>query len=146
MVRSEIGLEQDAGVLDASLGQGRLKHTRRRVHDGNRVANERQRRADVLEGLGIAGRDGEVTRLPSRGGTQSRQVNRQSLLQIPRSARGDQRRARRTAADVNQEARTIRLRTRAGEGCGSGSRTGRPADGRHDDHSPLGGHFETGLA
>jgi hypothetical protein len=121
VVRGEIGTEQDAGVLDGSFDQDPLKRGRRRVHDGDRVADEGQRGSNMLEDVGISVGDREMAGLPPRGGTQSRQMNRQSLLQLPRSTRGDQRRARNAAADVDQEAGTIRLGTRAGEGCRGGS-------------------------
>lgn len=92
------------------------------MQDRCRVADQRQRRAYALERIGITA-DREMTRLPPRGRAHLGKVHRQSLLQLPRPARGKQGGTRSPAADIDQEARAIRLggRTSQGRGGGPGS-------------------------
>jgi hypothetical protein len=107
-VRSQIGAEQDAGGIDAGGEQNVLEKRRRHMQSRCRVADQRQRRAYVLEGIGIAA-NREMTSLPPRGRAHLGQVHRQSLLQLPCPARCDERGTGRTPAEVDQQARTIWL-------------------------------------
>lgn len=83
-VQVEIGTEQPGGESDAGIGQRLLKPRRGQVDDGDRVADQRQRGAHVLERLRIVGY-GEMTRLPTRCRAQPRKVNGEPLLQLART-------------------------------------------------------------
>jgi len=97
----EVGPQHRSGEPDAGIGQRLLKPRRRQVDDGNRVADQRQRRAHTLQCLRLVG-DCEVTGLPPRSRAHLRQVDRKPLLQLARAGRGDQGGSRRATAKVDQ--------------------------------------------
>jgi hypothetical protein len=142
-IRGEIGAEQDATGLDALKSQDVLKQSRRNVQHRYRVTHERQRCRQPLESLDIA-RDRQVAGAASRGNPQLRQVHGQPLLQLAGTARGDQGRPRRAAADVDQQARTIRLRRRADQRRRRGPRSAYRANRGDENHPPV--HRPLGLA
>jgi hypothetical protein len=140
-VGAKVGAEQGAAGLDPPDPQNVLEECRRHVQHGDRLARERQHSGQAFEGLDVT-RHREVTRCSPRGHPKLGQVNRQSLLQLTRAAGSHQGWPRRTTADVDEEAGTIRLRARTGK---CGRRGPRPAcftnSGNEDDptvHRPAG--------
>jgi hypothetical protein len=80
----EVGPQHRSGEPDAGIGQRLLKPCRWQVDDGDRVADQRQRRTHAFERLQVVG-DGEMTRLPTRGRAQLRKVGGEPLLQLART-------------------------------------------------------------
>jgi hypothetical protein len=118
-VRHEVGTEQDTGRSNAGIRKGGVETSGRQVDDGDRVADQRQRRPNQLENIGIVG-DGEMAGLPARGYPQLWQVDGEPLLELPRPRRGDEGRPRRPAPDIDQQARAVRLGAGAGQSRGGG--------------------------
>lgn len=110
---------------------------------GDRVAHERQRRAQALaDVVGIG--QGDVAGLPARGRAQIRQVDGDSLLQLTRPRRGEQGRTQRAAAHVDEQAGAIGLRAGAGEGGRGGLRAAGVPERGDEDHASA--HLCPGLA
>jgi hypothetical protein len=99
---------------DTAVHKRLLEPRRLQMDNGDRVADQRQRRPHALERLRLVG-DGEVAGLPPRGRAQLRQVNREPLLEFARTRRRDQGRTRQASADVDQQPRPIWLRASASE-------------------------------
>ena len=139
----EIGAEQDAARFDPLDAQKVLQEVRRHDQHGDRVTHEWQRREQALERFRVS-RHRQVTCPSPRGRPQLGYVNRQPLLQLARPAGSHQRRPRWPTADVDQEAGTIRLRSRTGK-CGRGGpRSACRTDGGREDDPPV--HRSAGLA
>jgi hypothetical protein len=100
-VRTEVGAEQDGRGIEPGFVEGLPQQRGRQVDDRDRVAYQRRRRPYRLECRFVGG-DGEVARLPARGGAQVRQVSREPLLEVARAGGGDERRPRRAAAGIDQ--------------------------------------------
>lgn len=100
----QVGAKQDpaadAGVEEISAGR------RRDVNHRNRVPNERQGGPDAVVAL-RSGADGEVAGLTPGSAPQCGQVDRESLLELPRPTGRDQGRAGRAAVDVDEQTRPI---------------------------------------
>ncbi len=77
----EVGAQQDAGGADAGLPQRILQACRGEVDDDHRLAYERQRRPYRVERARVV-IDREMAGLPSRGGSQPRQVGGEPLLEL----------------------------------------------------------------
>jgi hypothetical protein len=119
---------------DADIGKRLLKSRGRQVDDGDRVADQRQRRAHALECLLVVG-DGEMAGLSARGNAQLRKMDGEPLLQVARTRRGDQSRTRSATADVDQQAGPIGFRAGADERCCRRLGAARRTDGGDkDDH------------
>jgi hypothetical protein len=139
----EIGAEQDSTGVDSRNPQDLLEQARRRVQHGDRLAHERQHGGQALEGLRVPWHR-EVARPSPRGDPKLGQVHRQPFLQLARAAGSDQGRPRRAATDVDEEARAIRLRARAGKGGCRGPRSARRTESGNEDDLPA--HRPAGLA
>jgi hypothetical protein len=114
----EIGPKQgarraDPGILDCAPEQPGGE-----MDDGDRVADERQRRANRLQRRRLV-RNREMTGLTARGGAALRKMGGEPLLQRTRSHRRNQGRARRLPPGIDEETGTIWAGTCAGEGGGS---------------------------
>lgn len=139
----KVGAEQNAAGLDPPDPQNVLEERRRHVQHGDRLPHEWQHGRQAFESLRVT-RNREVTRPSPRGHPKLGQVNRQSLLQLTRAAGSHQGRPRRTTADVDEEAGTIRLRTRAGK-CGRcGPRPASFTNSGNEDNPTV--HRPAGLA
>jgi hypothetical protein len=134
-VRGKIGPQQDTGGLDARRDQRFLKHPRWGMHNRDRVADQRQRRAHALKGIRIT-TNREMTSLPTGCCARLWQVDGQSLLQFARPTRSDERGTRRTTtAQIDQQAWAIGIRAGAGERRSGNSGSLRPGHGRNKDHA-----------
>lgn len=140
---AQVGAEQNAGGDDAGRFQNSPEGAGWAVQNRDRVAHERQDRAQRIEWLAVLGH-GEVTGLPSRCRPQLRQVRRKSLLQLAGPARSDEGGPRRAPAQVDQQARSVGLRTGAGQRCRRGLRSARAADRANEDEAAA--HRPGGLA
>jgi hypothetical protein len=69
----QVRAKQDRQGADAKLGERGLQELRRKMDDRGRVADQRQCRADALEGR-VADRHRQMASLPAGGGAQFGQV------------------------------------------------------------------------
>lgn len=141
-IGGQIGPDQDPADSEAG-GEQVAAASRRRMEHRDRLANERKRRPNSLQPLPI-GLNRQVTGLPPRRRAQLRQVESEALLQLARTARRDQGRARRPPADVDEEARAVGGRAGAGKCRGGSARPARRANRGDDDDSTV--HGAAGLA
>lgn len=139
----EVGAEQDGAWFKPPDAQKVLEEVRRNAQDGDRFTRQWQRRGQALERFRVS-RHRQVTRPASRGHPKLGKVHRQPLLQLARPAGSDQRRSRWAAANVDEQAGTIRIRARAGKRRRGGPRSACPTDGRHKDNASV--HRPAGLA
>jgi hypothetical protein len=141
-IGGEVGAQQNAaepatGVEELTTG------SRRNMEHRDRFADQWQGGSNAAVAVPISV-DPQVTGLAPRRCRQRGKVHRKALLQFTCTARRDQRRTRRAAADVDQETRSIGLRTSTGKRSGGRPRAARrPRRGDHDDAAA---HRSLGLA
>src|ERR1044072_2721605 len=89
----QVGAKQHAAGADRRRGKHRLEQLRWQLDDGDRVADEKQRRRQALRPALVIGQD-EVTDLATRSRRGLWHVDGESLLQLSGADRGDKRGSR----------------------------------------------------